>query len=92
MVNAFLNSISLYRSGQFTSPCFSGIPLSSTEHNTFFPSHWLVSHIIIVEAMDSGERGMNPVAMTCHESSEKNTGQAGERTSALLGPYSPTIL
>ena len=30
----------------------------------FFPSHWLPSHITIVETMDSNERGMNPVAMT----------------------------
>ena len=31
---------------------------------TFFPSHWLIPHITIVETTDSGERGMNPVAMT----------------------------
>ena len=30
----------------------------------FFPSRWLLSHITIVETTDSGERGMNPVAMT----------------------------
>ena len=30
----------------------------------FFPSHWLHSHMTILEIMDSGERGMNPVAMT----------------------------
>ena len=30
----------------------------------FFPSHWLFSHITIVETTDSGERGRNPVAMT----------------------------
>ena len=31
----------------------------------FFPSHWLLSHITIVETMDShGETGMNPVTMT----------------------------
>ena len=30
----------------------------------FFPSHWLLSLITIVETNDSGERGMNPVAMT----------------------------
>ena len=29
-----------------------------------FPSHWLLPHITIVETMDSGERGMKPVAMT----------------------------
>ena len=30
----------------------------------FFPSHWLLSHITIVETMDNGERGMNPGART----------------------------
>ena len=30
----------------------------------FFPSHWLLSHITIVETLDIGERRMNPVAMT----------------------------
>ena len=31
-------------------------------HTILFPSHWL--HSYIVEIMDSGERGMNPVAVT----------------------------
>ena len=31
---------------------------------TFFPSYWQLSHITIVETMDSGESGMNPVALT----------------------------
>ena len=30
----------------------------------FFSSHWLLSHITIVETIDSGERGMNPAEMT----------------------------
>ena len=30
----------------------------------FFPSHWLLSQITIVETMDSGEREMKPVGMT----------------------------
>ena len=29
----------------------------------FCPSHWLLSHITNVETIDSGERGMNPVAV-----------------------------
>ena len=29
----------------------------------FIPSHWLLSNTSVVETMDSGERGMNPVAM-----------------------------
>ena len=34
-------------------------------HTIFFPSHWLLSHILtIVKTLDSGERGMNPVVMT----------------------------
>ena len=30
----------------------------------FFPSHWLLFNITIVETTDSGERGMNPVTIT----------------------------
>ena len=30
----------------------------------FFPSHWLLSHLTIVETTDNSEREMNPVAMT----------------------------
>ena len=30
----------------------------------FFQSYWLLSHIAIVETTDSGERGIDPVAMT----------------------------
>ena len=30
----------------------------------FFPSHWMLSQITIVETTDSGERGINPAAMT----------------------------
>ena len=30
----------------------------------FLPSHWLLSHVSIAETTDSGEREMNPVAMT----------------------------
>ena len=30
----------------------------------FFPGHWLLSHLTIVQTMDSGDRGMNPVTMT----------------------------
>ena len=37
----------------------------------FFPSHWLLSDITIVETTDSGKRGMNPVAMTYRQSSKR---------------------
>ena len=41
---------------------------SSFKHSVlctiFLPSHSLLSHITTVETMDSGERGINPVAMT----------------------------
>ena len=44
-------------------PVFPGVllPVLCT---IFFPNHWLLSHIAIVEVMDSSERGINPVAMT----------------------------
>ena len=37
---------------------------SSVLCTIFFPSHWLLFHVTTVKAMDSGERGMNPVTMT----------------------------
>ena len=48
----------------------------------FFPSHWLLSHITIVETMDSGERGMNLVALSSIH--ERNIGQDGDQTGDLL--------
>ena len=36
----------------------------SVLHIIFFSSHWLLSHITIVETMDRGERAMDPVTMT----------------------------
>ena len=40
-------------------------PLSSFNHySAQYSFHWLLSHITIVDTTDSGERGMNPVAMT----------------------------
>ena len=30
----------------------------------FFPSHWLLTHLTIVETTDSGERWINPATMT----------------------------
>ena len=29
----------------------------------FFTSHWLLSHITIIETMDSSKRGMNPMVV-----------------------------
>ena len=33
-------------------------------HTIFFPSNWLLYNLTIVQTTDSGEGGMNPVAMT----------------------------
>ena len=52
----------LYRSGQCTYPCLEFF--LTVLCTIFFQSHWLLSHITIVETMDSGERGMNYDAMT----------------------------
>ena len=55
--------IHLYHGGQCTYPCFHGVLLSSTQHN-ILSKPLAAFHITIVEITDSGERGMNPVAMT----------------------------
>ena len=63
--NAFSTVFQLYRGGQCTYPCIPRVLLASTTHNIlFFPSHWLLSDITIIETTDSSEREMNPVAMT----------------------------
>ena len=37
--------------------------LSSVLCTIFFSSHWLLSNISLIETMDSGERGINPVTI-----------------------------
>ena len=54
----------LHWGGQCTYPCFPGLFLTINLHNIFSPSHWLLSHITFVETIDTGDRGINPVAMT----------------------------
>ena len=55
-------------------------------HNVF-PSHELLSLIIIFVTVASGTRGMNPIAVTLNQSSGKKNGQAGNWTSNLLFLY-----
>ena len=59
----FSTVFQLYHGGQCTYPCFVGVLLTSAL-TVFFPSHWLLSHLTIVETTYSDERGMNPVATT----------------------------
>ena len=54
----------LHHGGQCTYPCFLGVLSTSSLQKSFSQSHRLLSHITIIESTDSGERGMNPVAMT----------------------------
>ena len=76
----FSTVFQLYSGGQCTYPCFPGVLLTIT---IFFPSHWLLSHITIVETTDSSERGMNHVAWLSSILG-KNIGRAGDRTNDLL--------
>ena len=65
MLDLFLTSFStlfqLSRGCQRTYPCSPGI-LFTTKYSV--QATRLLSHMTIVQTMDSGERGMNPVAMT----------------------------
>ena len=63
VLTPFSTLFQLYRGSQLTYRCFSGV-LTPVRRKLFFPRHWVLSHIIIIETMDSGERGMDPVAMT----------------------------
>ena len=62
--NAVFNTISVVSRRPVHLPMLSWSSLKSVLLIIFFPSNWLLSHIIIVEIMDSGERGMNPIVMT----------------------------
>ena len=60
--NAVFNSISFISASAPTHACLEFFsPVLCT---IFFPSHWQLCHITIVETMDGSERGMNPVATT----------------------------
>ena len=49
----------------------------------FYSSYWLLSHITVVETMDSAEREINPLLMTFINRRKKNR-RAGDRASNLL--------
>ena len=61
--NLVSNNISVISRRSITYPCFPGV-LLKVLRTIFIPSHWLLSNKAIVETMDSGETGVNPVAMT----------------------------
>ena len=64
-IMSFSTIFQLYRGGQCTYPCFPGVLLTSAPHDILSKPLAAFQHnIIIVETTDSGERGMNPVAMT----------------------------
>ena len=80
----FSTVLQLHRGGQYTYPCIPGVLLTDTSHRLiFFPSHWLLSHVTIIETTDSGERGMNPVAMSIINP-RKEYSRVWDRTSDLL--------
>ena len=63
LLTPFSPLFQLYRCGQCSYPCFSEVLLHLFS-TIFFPSHWLLCHIAIVESIDSSERGTDPFAMT----------------------------
>ena len=52
----------LHHGGRCAYPCFPGVLVTSTPHN-ILSNPLAASYITIFETTDSGERGMNPVAM-----------------------------
>ena len=53
----------------------------------FFPSHWLLSHITIVETTDSGDRGRNPLSMTIINSRKEYWPSPGSSLQCYLLSY-----
>ena len=64
MFYAVFNIISLTSQERKHLSIFSFSSFLQVLHTIFFPSHWLPSHITIVEQMDSCERKRNLVAQT----------------------------
>ena len=64
MFTPFSTVFQLYHSGQCTYPCFPGFHLHSIPHNILFKLLAAFPLLTIVETTDSGDRGMNPVAVT----------------------------
>ena len=59
---------------------------------TIFFFHWLLSHISIVETMDSDERGMNPVAMSIINSrKEYQPSRGSNQLPCVLKSCTPAI-
>ena len=52
-----------------------------------FPSDWLLSHITIVETMESGERGMIPVAMTIINPRKEILSELGIEPATLFSQF-----
>ena len=59
----FSTVFQLYHDGECTYPCLPGVFLTSTPHNILFKPLAAFPHNDF-RTMNSGERGMNPVAMT----------------------------
>ena len=74
----FSTVFQLYRGGQCTYPCFPGFFLFFNQYSArYFPSHWLLFYITIVETKDSGEQLLSSIL-------GNNIGRAWDRTSDLL--------
>ena len=78
----------LFCDGQYTYPCFPEVLLTSRVPTPrtvfFFPSHWLLFHITIVETIDSGERRKNPIAMSINNLWGKKLTEPGSKHQPAL--------
>ena len=68
----FATLFKLYCSGQSTYPCFPGVLLTSAPHNILFKPLAAFQHNHC-QKMESGERGMNLLAMAIINPQKKNT-------------------
>ena len=92
--NAIFNSISVLSQRPAHLSLLSWSSFNQYSRTIFFSSHWLRSHITIVETTDSDERGMNPVAMTIINSRKKYWPSLGsnQRPPVLRSATLPTEL
>ena len=81
--NAVFNIISIISLWTLHLPILSWRLILPVRSTILFPKQWLLFHIIIVETINSGERGMDPCPITVM-SSRVEISQARDRTKILV--------
>ena len=69
-----------------SAPTYGSLELFFYHFSAQYSLHRLLSHITTVQTMDSGERGMNPIAIT-HHSSERAWAELRVRSNLMFSSH-----